>query len=106
MRWKRTRKKRELTMMGLQQVGVDVRVALLLRTGGGCWYCGNPLTMASVTVDHVVPLARGGNPVFDNLVACCNECNTAKGQSTLEEFRRRRGGRRFWGEHRAGESPR
>ena len=103
MRWNRSRKKRELTMRGLQQVGVDVRVGLLMRSGGCCWYCGDPLTLATVTADHVQPVHAGGRTAIDNLVSCCRPCNTAKGTSSLEVFRRQCGGTLFWGERRTGD---
>jgi len=85
-------------MQSLQQVGIDVRVALLLRSAGACWYCGVPLTMGTVTADHVVPVHHGGQAVLDNLVASCRDCNAAKGDKSLEAFRRQRGGKVFWGE--------
>ena len=100
MRWKRSRKKRALTMRSLQQIGVDLRVALLLRSGGCCWYCGTTLTLATVTADHVVSVHCGGVTGLDNLVACCRPCNTAKGELSLDVFRARHEGRVFWGERR------
>ena len=103
MRWKRSLKKRTLTLHSLQQVGVDLRVALLLRSGGRCWYCGTFLTLATMTADHLVPVQRGGQAVLDNLVAACRACNTAKGTLSLDIFRARRGGTPFWGEPPAGE---
>ena len=103
MSWKRSRKKRELTMRSLQQVGVDVRVVLLVRSHGCCWYCGAPLTLSRMTADHVQPVSMGGKAVLDNLVACCSACNVAKGALALESFRRQCGGGVFWGEQRCRE---
>ncbi|MDP7176128.1 MAG: HNH endonuclease signature motif containing protein, partial [SAR324 cluster bacterium] len=31
-----------------------------------------------LTMDHLVPLARGGRSVKSNLVPCCKSCNTQK----------------------------
>ena len=56
-------------------VAYTVRRALILRSHPFCAYCGAP----AGTVDHVVPLARGGTNSLDNLVACCAECNASKG---------------------------
>jgi 5-methylcytosine-specific restriction endonuclease McrA len=41
------------------------------------------------TIDHVIPISRGG-AVFDekNVVPCCNKCNQKKGNKLLEEFKR------------------
>ena len=103
MRWNRSRKKRALMMRSLGQVYVDVRVALLLRHAWCCFYCGSALTMTTLTADHIKPVLRGGEPTLDNLVAACRPCNTAKGDLSLDAFRARRGGARFWGERRCHE---
>lgn len=103
MHCKRNRKKRALTMHSLTQVGPDVRVVLFIKSGGGCYYCGTPLTLATLTADHIQPVRLGGCAILDNLVAACRLCNTAKGSLTLDAFRARRGGKPFWGEQRCHE---
>ena len=45
---------------------------------GRCYYCGLQTSPAQLTMDHVVPLVRGGLSTKNNLVACCKECNTKK----------------------------
>jgi len=45
---------------------------------GTCWYCGEQVGFKNLTMDHVIPLARGGRSTKDNLVPCCKECNTKK----------------------------
>ena len=45
---------------------------------GVCYYCGNLFKPKYLTMDHIVPLARGGRSTKDNLVACCKECNNKK----------------------------
>ena len=45
---------------------------------GLCYYCGKLFSSKDLTMDHVVPLARGGRSSKDNLVASCKECNTKK----------------------------
>lgn len=49
---------------------------------GTCYYCGQKVGYANLTMDHVIPLARGGRSTKDNLVPCCKDCNTKK-QSSL-----------------------
>ena len=43
-----------------------------------CYYCRRSFRPQDLTMDHIVPLARGGRSTKDNLVACCKECNTRK----------------------------
>lgn len=43
-----------------------------------CYYCGKETPMEELTMDHIVPLARGGRSVKNNLVSCCKECNNLK----------------------------
>ena len=45
---------------------------------GICYYCGGIFKPGDLTMDHIVPLARGGRSSKDNIVACCKECNTRK----------------------------
>ena len=53
-----------------------VRLEVLARDQWACAYCMQPAT----TVDHVIPIKAGGDPVaHDNLVACCTRCNSSKG---------------------------
>lgn len=45
---------------------------------GICYYCGGNFKPGNLTMDHIVPLARGGRSTKDNLVVCCKACNTKK----------------------------
>jgi 5-methylcytosine-specific restriction endonuclease McrA len=45
---------------------------------GECYYCGEKVQHQDLTMDHLVPLARGGRSTKDNLVPCCKACNTKK----------------------------
>ncbi|MBN2233249.1 MAG: HNH endonuclease [Deltaproteobacteria bacterium] len=45
---------------------------------GRCHYCGRRVPPEALTMDHVVPLARGGRSVKGNVVPCCKECNNRK----------------------------
>lgn len=52
---------------------------------GVCYYCGRKVGFANLTMDHVVPLSRGGRSTRDNLVPCCKDCNNRKkGSLTVE----------------------
>ena len=65
------------------------------KAGGRCHYCGDRMTRASMTIDHVVPLSRGGANRQHNMVACCKRCNSAKGSRTADEL-----GIGFWRQDR------
>jgi 5-methylcytosine-specific restriction endonuclease McrA len=49
---------------------------------GICHYCEQRVTPAELTLDHVVPLVRGGHSTRGNCVPACKGCNSAK-QSLL-----------------------
>lgn len=52
-----------------------------------CQYCGEP-DLDFPTVDHVMPLSRGGSNDTSNLVTACEACNGDKADMTLEEWGR------------------
>lgn len=45
---------------------------------GKCYYCLRVVSFKELTMDHLVPLTRGGRSTRDNLVPSCKECNTRK----------------------------
>lgn len=47
-------------------------------SSGQCYYCGKKTAYKNLTMDHVLPLTRGGKSTKDNLVPSCKKCNTAK----------------------------
>jgi len=47
---------------------------------GVCHYCGRAFPPRGLTMDHVVPVSRGGKTIRGNVVPCCKECNNAKKQ--------------------------
>lgn len=48
-----------------------------------CAYCGCP--DCKLTMDHVIPVSRGGQNTKDNIVPACRSCNSKKGTKMLEE---------------------
>ena len=58
----------------------------LRKHGQHCHYCGKPLTLKAVSVDHTIPLSRGGLHVIDNVEPVCQSCNHHKHARTPEEF--------------------
>jgi len=61
------------------------RKNILLRDRNTCQYCGVVLSSSDLTLDHVVPRSRGGSSTWENLVACCHDCNRRKGNHLLGE---------------------
>lgn len=45
---------------------------------GRCHYCTKTFTPRALTMDHIVPLSRGGSTAKSNIVPCCKECNSQK----------------------------
>jgi hypothetical protein len=46
--------------------------------GGVCHYCRRKVGRTNLTMDHVVPLSRGGRSAKGNIVPACKECNNKK----------------------------
>ena len=55
------------------------RQDIVERDGLICYLCGLALRAPEVTLDHVIPLARGGPHTADNLRIACRPCNSRKG---------------------------
>lgn len=47
---------------------------------GVCYYCGKAVAPKELTMDHIVPVARGGRSTKGNLVPACKICNNKKKQ--------------------------
>jgi 5-methylcytosine-specific restriction endonuclease McrA len=62
------------------------RKNILLRDRNMCQYCQVVLTASELTLDHVIPRSRGGLSTWENLVACCHDCNRRKGNQMLHEL--------------------
>ena len=45
---------------------------------GICYYCGRMTQRAELTMDHIVPLARGGRSTRGNVAPACKDCNNRK----------------------------
>jgi len=68
-----------------QQTRALSRKNILLRDRNTCQFCSRTLPASELTLDHVVPRSRGGRSSWENLVACCYQCNNSKGDRTPEE---------------------
>lgn len=72
-----------------------IREIVYAKYGGRCAYCGVPIEMKDMQVDHIVPANRGGyniptgNDEIDNLNPSCRACNYYKSMYDIEGFRNR-----------------
>ena len=53
---------------------------------GICYYCKGQFPPEQLTLDHIVPLSRGGRSTRGNMVVCCRECNQEKKYLTPAEM--------------------
>jgi 5-methylcytosine-specific restriction endonuclease McrA len=53
---------------------------------GACHYCGRQVGAAALTMDHLVPIIRGGRSTKGNVVPACKDCNTAKRHKLAVDF--------------------
>lgn len=58
---------------------------LLIRDGFECQYCRRELTPNTITIDHVIPVSRGGGRDWMNVVSACKPCNGKKDNRTPDE---------------------
>lgn len=59
-----------------------IRYEVLKRDNHTCRYCGASAPDATLTVDHVTPVALGGSDDPSNLVAACRDCNYGKASTS------------------------
>lgn len=57
---------------------------------GVCHYCGKKFPPEELTMDHLLPVARGGRSTRGNIVPCCKACNAEKKYLTPAEMILRR----------------
>jgi 5-methylcytosine-specific restriction endonuclease McrA len=70
--------------------------ALKKKFGTKCYYCkkemdfsvgvGRKFNKDMATIEHLIPLARGGEHTWENTVLACRHCNISKNAKTIEEF--------------------
>jgi CRISPR/Cas system Type II protein with McrA/HNH and RuvC-like nuclease domain len=63
-------------------------IGILNRHGRRCLYCGTK--KGKMTMDHVLPLSRGGRHCVSNVVPACGQCNKMKADMTLMEWKRKK----------------
>jgi 5-methylcytosine-specific restriction endonuclease McrA len=66
----------------------ELRKAIHERERGACFYCLRRTPAHVHGLDHVVPRVRFGRNSYRNLVSCCLECNSRKGDRPARDFLR------------------
>lgn len=62
------------------------RKNIYAKGNGRCAICGRPIDFYSMTVDHKIPLSKGGTNELTNLQPACLTCNFLKNGLTMDEL--------------------
>ncbi len=74
--------------VNLKRPGPIIRFSrsnIYLRDDHKCQYCYVSFSERELTLDHVLPVVRGGKKTWENIVAACVRCNQRKGNRTPDE---------------------
>ena len=85
------RSTRQDSWQGSKWIRQDKRLAIMMRDSLCCAYCGKGVEVgASLTLDHITPASYSTKPNNSqrNLVTCCSECNSSRGNRDLVEWLR------------------
>lgn len=64
----------------------DERIYIYQKYNGHCAICGRSVKFKESTIDHIIPIAKGGTNYMDNLQLACDECNGVKSNLTTERL--------------------
>lgn len=57
------------------------------KSSGLCHYCHQQFRPSELTMDHVIPIIRGGRSTKGNVVPSCRQCNTEKKDHLLMDWK-------------------
>lgn len=78
---------RAANWQGMNWIRQEKRLAIYLRDGCACCYCGATAENgAKLTLDHLKPHSKGGTNHETNLVTCCLSCNSSRGTRAVATF--------------------
>jgi hypothetical protein len=83
----RTKNSRPRRKQGMNWIRQEKRLAIYLRDGMACAYCGASVEDGTkLTLDHITPYVKGGSNHESNLVTCCLTCNSSRGARAMRTF--------------------
>jgi 5-methylcytosine-specific restriction endonuclease McrA len=87
--WVKAYKKLRIKISGYKShYGLECIETLIEQVYGlGCPYCDRILDYRTISVDHDIPVSRGGESLAKNIQISCLICNRRKGRMTGEEYR-------------------
>lgn len=76
------------------QFDADIDIYKLIERDGGCCYlCGDDVLFSYhyndpkyPTIEHVLPISKGGSHSWDNVKVACRECNTRKSTTLIDDY--------------------
>lgn len=74
---------------GMNWIRQEKRLAIYLRDGLACVWCGAAVEdddSTILTLDHLTPHSRGGSNEATNLVTACKRCNSSRGARPVKKF--------------------
>ena len=73
---------------GSKWIRPEKRLAIYLRDGMACAYCKATVesTNKPLSLDHLIPCAKGGGNHEGNLITCCLLCNSRRGDMDLDKW--------------------
>jgi 5-methylcytosine-specific restriction endonuclease McrA len=87
---RRARKKKTIVQRGISKLSLRKKI------GNNCHYCGilmnfkpaagRKTTREHATIEHLIPLSKGGTHTWDNCVLACRFCNYTKGSKSIEKW--------------------
>lgn len=71
---------------GMHWIRPEKRLAIYLRDGLACCWCGATCEQDTLTLDHCKPHSMGGSNDAVNLITSCRRCNSSRGTRSLPTF--------------------
>ena len=72
--------------VGVRKISAEDRAEVYARDDFTCQYCNRRLEKGQRSIDHLVPVSRGGLDEITNYITACRSCNSRKNATPLEQF--------------------